>query len=84
MYRLIVIFILLGIIYLVVKRALFPVKGRAENLGGTEEELVRDPVCGCYIPKSQSYALSLKGKKLFFCSQECFRKYQASNALPKN
>jgi YHS domain-containing protein len=81
MYRLIAILILVAVVYMVLKRALFPVPGRA---AGSEEDLVRDPVCGCYIPRGQSLTLSSNGRQLFFCSQECFRKYQASSSLPKD
>jgi len=84
MYRLIIILVLLGIVYWVVKRALFPVRGSASNREEVGEEMVQDPVCRCYIPRSQAYTVSLRGKKLYFCSQECFQKYQASDALPKN
>ncbi len=84
MYRLITILILAGVIYCVIKRALFPSRGKVASSEEGEEEMVRDPVCGCYIPKNQSFAVSYRGKKLFFCSQECFQKYQASNSLPKN
>jgi YHS domain-containing protein len=80
MYRLIAILILAGIIYWAVKRALFPSQRRV----GSDEEMVRDPVCGCYISKSQSFAVSYRGKKYFFCSPKCFEKYRTSNSLPKN
>ena len=83
MYRLIVILILLGIFYWVVKRAFFPPKSRAAGPQEVSEEMIQDPVCGCYIPKSQAFTLSHRGKKLYFCSQACSHKYQ-SNALPKN
>jgi uncharacterized protein len=81
MYRLIAILILIAVVYMVLKRALFPTRGRAAD---SEEDMVRDPVCGCYIPRAQSLAVSYRGRQLFFCSQECFRKYQASSSLPKN
>jgi uncharacterized protein len=84
MYRLITILILVGIIYWVVKRALFTVQGREDRSAGAEEEMFQDPVCGCYIPKNQSFSVSYRGKKLFFCSKECFQKYQASDSLPKS
>lgn len=47
------------------------------------EEMVQDPVCKCYVSKNQSYAISFHGKRLHFCSEECFRRFMASNALPK-
>jgi YHS domain-containing protein len=84
MYRLIVILILLGIFYWVVKRAFFPPqKNRAVGPQEDSEEMIQDPVCGCYIPKSQAFTLSYRGKKLYFCSQDCSHKYQ-SNTLPRN
>jgi len=84
MHRLITILILIGVIYWVLKRALFPSKGKTIGSEDAEEDLVQDPVCGCYIPRSQSFAIAYRGKKLFFCSQQCFQKYQASNSLPKD
>jgi len=84
MLRLIWILILLGIVYWVVKRAFFPRNRRPARPEEIGEELVKDPVCGCYIPKSQALALSHGDQKLYFCSQGCFQKYQSSNILPKN
>lgn len=84
MYRLITILILAGIIYWVVKRALLLPRGKVRSPLEDEEEMVQDPACGCYIPRSQSFAVSHGGKKLFFCSRECFQKYQASNPRKTN
>ncbi len=81
MYRLITILILIALVYMVLKRALFPARG---EVGDPGEDLVRDPVCGCYVSKSRCLTLSSQGRQLFFCSQECFRKYQAACSLPKN
>jgi YHS domain-containing protein len=82
MWRILVYVILLGIVYWVVKRALFPRKKQPGNLGRPGEVLVQDPVCKCYLPKSQARALDLKGEKVFFCSEECRRKFLGGNALP--
>ena len=84
MVRLIWILILLGIVYWAVKRAFIPKDRRPARPEEIGEELVKDPVCGCYIPKSQALTLSDRSQKLYFCSQECFQKYQSSNILPKN
>ena len=84
MYRLLWIIILLGIGYWVVKRAFFPSPKRAAGPEELSEEMVQDPVCGCYTPKSQAQILSQGNKKIYFCSQACCQKYQSSNALPKN
>jgi YHS domain-containing protein len=84
MYRLLWILILVGIVYWLAKRAFSP--GRRKVTGSEEagEEMVQDPVCGCYLPKSQALYLSSKGKKIYFCSEGCFQKYKSSNALPKS
>ena len=63
-------------------RALSPEK-KVTQPKETAEELVQDPVCQCYIPKSQSYTLSLEGKKLFFCSEECYNKYRPPMACQR-
>ena len=83
MSRLIFYLIILGVIYWVVKRALFPPKRENTRFKEAAEEMVQDPVCLCYISKNQAYAVSDRGKKLFFCSEECSKKYQAANVLPK-
>jgi YHS domain-containing protein len=83
MFRLILYLILLVTIYWVVRRAFSPPRKKIPN-PNAGEDLVRDPVCECYIPKSQSFSVSVNGKKLFFCSQDCYRKYQASHVLPKS
>jgi YHS domain-containing protein len=41
-----------------------------------EDELVQDPVCGVYTPKRTSVPLIWRGKALYFCSEECRRKFQ--------
>jgi YHS domain-containing protein len=84
MSRLILFLIMLAVVYWVIKRTFFPGKGRTGKLDETGEELVQDPFCQCYIPKSQSYAVSLQGKKFFFCNEDCYKKYLASRALPKS
>jgi len=84
MARLVWILILLGIVCWVVKRVFSPKNRRPARPGEIGEDLVKDPVCGCYIPKSQALTLSHLDQKLYFCSQGCFQKYQAANTLPKN
>ncbi|WP_368407581.1 YHS domain-containing protein [Desulfobotulus pelophilus] len=35
------------------------------------EELVQDPVCGLYIPKSEALKGLREGQELYFCSEKC-------------
>jgi len=83
MSRLIFYLLILAVVYWVIRRAFSSGKGRAGKPDEKGEELAQDPFCQCYIPKSQSFTVSLNGKKFFFCSEDCYRKYQASRILPK-
>ncbi len=42
----------------------------------TGEDLVQDPFCKTYIPKSQAYPKEINGRMHYFCSSECFEKYR--------
>ncbi len=35
------------------------------------EEMVHDPQCGTYLPRSQALTKTIRGEKHFFCSAEC-------------
>lgn len=35
------------------------------------EEMVRDPQCGTFVPRSVALEKSVKGEKHFFCSARC-------------
>jgi len=43
------------------------------------EDLVQDPFCGTYVPKSQAYVQDIDGRKQYFCSRDCCEKYLAGN-----
>ncbi len=43
-----------------------PVKG---------EDLMQDPLCKTYVPKSQAYVKEIEGQAQYFCSQECCEKF---------
>ena len=40
-----------------------------------EDEMVKDPVCLTYIPKSLAIQKTFDRKKLYFCSKECASKF---------
>ncbi|HXG53102.1 MAG TPA: PP0621 family protein [candidate division Zixibacteria bacterium] len=44
---------------------------RGDSLGGKGEEMVLDPQCHAYVPKSE--ALWRNGN--YFCSEECARRF---------
>ena len=39
------------------------------------EDLVQDPFCRTYVPKSQAYLKEIEGRPQYFCSRECCEKY---------
>jgi YHS domain-containing protein len=40
------------------------------------EDLIEDPQCHAYIPKSTAYTASINGKGLYFCSRTCYEQYK--------
>jgi YHS domain-containing protein len=43
------------------------------------EDLVQDPLCKTYVPKSQAYIKEIDGRDQYFCSSECCEKYLSGN-----
>ena len=35
------------------------------------EEMVRDPQCGVYLPRSNALKRRIRGSTVYFCSREC-------------
>jgi YHS domain-containing protein len=40
-----------------------------------EDELVKDVVCGVYIPKKKAIKLKIKEEVYYFCSEKCRKAY---------
>ncbi len=84
MFRLI---LLAGIVYLLLKwlRRSAPPKEKEPTFQRQDpavEEMMRDPVCGTYVPASQAVTLKQEKETLYFCSEECrekFRQKQTDN-----
>ena len=43
--------------------------------GDMGDDMVKDPVCQTYIPKSIAVQKTLHGKNVYFCSEECASKF---------
>jgi YHS domain-containing protein len=41
------------------------------------EEMVRDPVCHLYLPRSEAIRRKVRGQEHFFCSPGCLDKFLA-------
>jgi uncharacterized protein len=50
--------------------------GRRPSTAATEE-MVRDPVCQVYIPRSGAIHREIRGQEQFFCSPGCLDKFLA-------
>ena len=48
-----------------------PRGGRARARTGAALDLVRDPVCGTYVPREGALRGRIKGQEAFFCSPGC-------------
>jgi uncharacterized protein len=72
--RLLVILFMSFVLYLVVKVLIgftflsSQRRKRREELGG---EMVQDPVCQTYVPKTTAIAKNVSGQTIYFCSQKC-------------
>ena len=80
MVRIIIIGIVLILAYLLLKKFLFP-SGRLGDRRRDErkikgEDLVEDPHCHTYVPVSDAFRAKVDGKTLYFCSEECYRKFR--------
>ena len=52
------------------------IKGyRVDDKLSAGEDLVQDPFCKTYVPKSQAYVKEIEGRQQYFCSQNCCEKY---------
>lgn len=68
----------------IVQRLLAPLIGRRRaraNPGTsrpTSGKMVKDPVCGMYMDPRLAIRLDFRREELFFCSEECKRKFLES------
>jgi uncharacterized protein len=65
-----------------ISKLLFPKRRtRRETRGHTPtavtEEMVRDPVCQLYLPRSEALHRKIRGQEHFFCSPGCLDKFLA-------
>ncbi len=80
MIRLVILAILCYLLYRLIKGTLRSAPqppGRREKAAGPTliDEMVIDPVCRVYIPKRDALTARVGGETVYFCSQECMKKY---------
>ncbi|TNF46097.1 YHS domain-containing protein [bacterium] len=49
--------------------------GTRGNRTAGGEEMVKDPQCGVYMPRSAAVKKKIDGETHYFCSQECSEKF---------
>lgn len=79
MRQLFLLVLIFGLGYLLV-RLLFPRLRGPRETGrqaptGIAEEMVRDPVCQLYLPRSEAIRRKVQGRDHFFCSPGCLDKF---------
>jgi len=72
-------FLFLGgyVLYLIFKVLTEPTKSekKRESKEIIKGELVKDPVCGIFLPEDQAIKLEYKGEIYYFCSENCKTKF---------
>jgi uncharacterized protein len=71
--RLLLLFVICYIVILALKSLTAGNKAKSDDAVKIGEQMVLDPQCQTYVPKSD--AVARQGK--FFCSEECARRYLA-------
>jgi len=76
--RAILLLILFSILLWALKGMFASGKARRPTRGGTSEgeEMVKDPVCGVYVPLSSSVRKITGGRTVYFCSDKCKDSYK--------
>jgi YHS domain-containing protein len=74
----------IGIVYLayrIGKKLFLPVSEKKDEFPPRptpieSEDMVKDPVCGTYVPLGDAYKTTINGKTLYFCSETCSEAYR--------
>lgn len=81
MIRNILLFILIVLVYYAAKTILrSAVRGYSADTGARQvkgEEMILDPECRTYLPKSRAVARRIKGGEVYFCSKACADSYES-------
>ena len=82
MARWVLVLVLIWLVARSVRRIIF---GIAEGIHGVDHKppampLVRDPVCGTFVPPATAPSFGAGPQMRFFCSENCRRIYQAKFA----
>ena len=76
MIRLIIYFTIIYFVINLIKELISPEKSNESKNNNSSEDMVEDPYCGTFIPKSSAIKKKAGGEKLYFCSKECWQQYK--------
>jgi YHS domain-containing protein len=78
--------LLFAVLFILVARAFWKlvdsiIEGSRGSAGGRRGQvpavkLVRDPVCGTYVPPRAALSVNTAGTTHYFCSERCLHEYQ--------
>ncbi len=74
MIRLIIYFAIIYFAINLIKALVSPKNSNKSK--NSAEDMVEDPYCGTFIPKSSALEKKSGGEKLYFCSKDCWQKYK--------
>ncbi|MFQ5716320.1 MAG: hypothetical protein ACE5GQ_04400 [Nitrospinales bacterium] len=69
------IFVILVVFIVLLARSYFPAASREEKTR-LSMEMVQDPNCKIYIPKSEAVQSAVSGETRYFCSEKCAQEFQ--------
>ena len=80
MIRIIILVIVVYVVYRALKSYMFPSESSSKSVSGgsigeIDDVMIKDPYCQAYFPKRNAVHLSLGGKNLYFCSDQCKDEY---------
>ena len=76
MIRLIIYFAIIYFAINLIKALISPKKNGKSKNNNSGEDMVEDPNCGTFIPKSSALEKKSGGEKLYFCSKKCWQQYK--------
>ena len=62
-------------VFQMIKQAMLKPPGAPPEKTSRGEEMVHDPECGAYVPRSDAIKTQTKDKTRYFCSTDCRDKY---------
>lgn len=63
-------------VYQALRRALSVPKSSPPEKTSRGEDMVKDPQCGTYLPKSDAFPIQIDDRTVYFCSPECQTAFQ--------